>query len=301
MKELKTAWIGAVLVVLMLVVLCCVYLSTRHRTEAGFQRNALTAIQQVSDSQIFSVFIRWRWAKPDKTVTLACDSTKDAADIKRLMKAIREDLTVSSCEINPNGKKPQPAYDMIRIVLMGGKILTLNCWIGKEGGENPSLTIRSRRGEFKRTIQEITKQQFKPTTPLEVRDKRVTVRMSRVGTTNEFRLTAEYAGKLNGTWFITAAADLFDFQGKEVRARTAGTGRFHWKEDNGPLVNHSGDSRGDNPLRETLVLDMQGLAPGRYSARPSVDIFYEKKAAHLTNAPEGIRPGKVVDISFTIK
>lgn len=140
-----------------------------------------------------------------------------------------------------------------------------------------------------------------PVTPLEVRDERVTVRMSRMGSTNEFQLTAQYAGKLNGTWFITAGANLFDAHGKEVRARTAGTGRFHWKEDNGPLVNHSGDSRSDNPLVETLVLDTKGLSSGKYRARPSVDIFYEKKDAHLTNRPEGIRPGEVVDLKFTIK
>lgn len=138
-------------------------------------------------------------------------------------------------------------------------------------------------------------------TPKEVRDERVTVRMSRMGITNEFRLTAEYAGKLNGTWFITASANLFDAHGKEVRARTVGTGRFHWKEDNGSLVNHSGDSRSDNPLVETLVLDTKGLSSGKYWAMPSVDIFYEKKAAHLTNRPEGIKPGKAIGLTFTLK
>ena len=138
-------------------------------------------------------------------------------------------------------------------------------------------------------------------TSKELRDERVTVRMSRMGRSNEFQLTAEYAGRLNGTWCITAGAILFDAQGNEVRARKAGTSRFHWKEDDDSKESHFGDSRSDNPLRETLVLDMQGLAQGKYRARPSVDIFYAKKAAHLTNRPEGIKPGKVVDISFTIK
>lgn len=140
-----------------------------------------------------------------------------------------------------------------------------------------------------------TKQQ-QPMAPMQVQDKRVTVRMSRIST-NEFKLTAQYAGKLDMTWWIDADANLYDASGKEVRARKAGTRRFHCK------VNHFGVNRPDNPLKEILVLDMQGLAPGKYLARPSVDIFeYGKDALPKPNDPScTICPGKVVGVTFTIK
>lgn len=145
-----------------------------------------------------------------------------------------------------------------------------------------------------------------PITPEEVRDDRVTVSMSRIGSSNEFQLTAQYKGKLDMTWWITADADLYDAKGKEIRARKAGTGRFRWKEDDYSEKSHFGYFRSDNPLRETLLLDTSGLQPGRYRAVPSVNVFERGKDAHPKMKETyyreivGIRPGKVRDLDFYI-
>lgn len=150
-----------------------------------------------------------------------------------------------------------------------------------------------------------SKKQSKPSFK-EVQDRRITVSLSRVGATNEFLLSAQYAGKIDMIWWIAADADLFDAKGKFVPARKAGTSRFHWKEDDESTTSHWGDYRRDNPLKETLVLDKEGLAPGKYRAVPSVNIFERGKDAHpkmkdpFYRDEHGIRPGKVQDIVFTV-
>lgn len=137
----------------MILVVAAVYVSTRHRTEAGFQRNALARVTNLPVGQVESISLRSRWATPEREVVL--DKQKDKTDIARLMKAIKDDLRVVRKEVNPNGAEPPPAYDVVLIRTTEGKTLSLNCWIGKEGGDNPSLTIRSRDGEFKRLTQDL--------------------------------------------------------------------------------------------------------------------------------------------------
>lgn len=146
-----------------------------------------------------------------------------------------------------------------------------------------------------------------PVTPEEVRDERVTVHMSRIGSSNEFQLTAQYKGKLDMIWWLTADADLYDAKGKEIRARKAGTGRFRWKEDDDSEKSHFGSFRRDNPLRETLVLDTSRLQPGQYRAVPSVSIFQRGKDAHpkmeetYYREITGIKPGKVRPLIFYMR
>lgn len=153
-----------------------------------------------------------------------------------------------------------------------------------------------------------SKKQPKPLSK-EVQDSRITVSLSRVGATNKFLLSAQYAGKLDMIWWITADADLFDAKGQFVpRPKDKlGTSWFHWKEDDESTTSHFGDYRRDNPLKETLILDTEGLAPGKYRAVPSVNIFERGKDAHPKMKDpyyrdiNGIRPGKVLGIEFTLK
>lgn len=140
-----------ILVILILIAIWFISFSTRHRTEAGFQRNTLSAIQKVPKNRIRLIYIRWRLVKP---VSLSSSDPKDMTDIKRLIKVIRE-LTVSSLEVNP-GRYTPPVYDEIKIFLKSGEELTLYCWIGGKE-KNPSLTLRSRTGLFKSTVQDIVR------------------------------------------------------------------------------------------------------------------------------------------------
>lgn len=148
-----------------------------------------------------------------------------------------------------------------------------------------------------------------PTTPKEVYDKRVTVSISRLGETNQFVLTAKYSGKLDMLWWIKPDADLLDTMGKFVPRPKgkAGTGWFHWKEDDESTSSHFGDYRRGNPLTETLMLDMKELAPGEYRAVPSIRIFERGKDAHprMSNPYyrdiNGIRSDKIKTVEFTVK
>lgn len=147
-----------------------------------------------------------------------------------------------------------------------------------------------------------------PTTPKEVRDTRVVVGVTKVKGTNRFVLTAKFANKNRKmTWRIMADANLYLLNDKgkwiEVSAQKPGTSRFTWKED----AEHSGFPRGDGVLQETLVLDMTGLTPGKYRVIPSVLVYEYGEGAHESMKNpyyrdiNGIRPGKVENLVFTVK
>lgn len=150
-----------ILATILIIIGATLLLTNRHHTEAGFQGNTLAAVQNTPDDQIKSVYLRWRWGKPEKEATLT--SPKDFRDIAKLMEVIREDLWVDNKEIYPNGNEPPPAYDVMRIQKKSGKELPLYCWFGNMGDpDNPSLTMRSRKGDFKRVVREILKTKGKP-------------------------------------------------------------------------------------------------------------------------------------------
>jgi len=153
-------WGTLVVIVLLLVAGFGCFFALQHRTEAGFQRNALARIQGLSDNQIKSAYLQWRWSNPEKAATLS--GTKDKADVIHLMAAIRNDLWVDNRELNPNGSQPPPAYDLIMLKLDTGEVFKLYCWLGHEGKRNPSLTMRSRKGDFNRVAQDILKRKGKP-------------------------------------------------------------------------------------------------------------------------------------------
>lgn len=151
--------------------------------------------------------------------------------------------------------------------------------------------------------------QQQPTTPKEIQDTRVSVSISQGNKVSEFLLTAVCAGNPDMDWWIKADADLLDARGKFVPRPKgkAGTGWFHWKEDDESTSSHFGDYRSGNPLTETLMLDMKELAPGKYRAVPSIRIFERGKDAHPSmkdpyySQINGIKPGKVEGTTFTIK
>lgn len=141
------------LILVILSALTVMYVSNRHQTEARFQRNTLSVVQNTPDDQIGSIYLRWRWGNPERDVTLT--TPKDIILIVKLMETVRNDLWVDNREINPSGSEPPPMYDDFIIKTLSGKEPRLYCWFGKEGGTNPSLTMRSKKGDFKKIVQEI--------------------------------------------------------------------------------------------------------------------------------------------------
>lgn len=142
----------------------------------------------------------------------------------------------------------------------------------------------------------------------DVLDKKVSVQVARVGRTNKFLLTAKHDRGPDLEWWISADATLLDKKGKAVPDRTPGTSRFHWVEgDEDNKESHAGNFRKDNPIKETLVLDTEGLTKGKYTARPSIRIYERGKGAHPSMRDPyyrdqyGILPGKFEPASFTLK
>lgn len=168
---MKVEWgkVAIYMVIAVCVVVVCVgiYLATRHRTEAIFERNRLVAIQDMNDVDVQSIYLKWRWAE-SKSGYSGIDTTltnpKDQDDIVALMRSIRNDLWVEHSELNPNGTEPPPVYDDVQVKTNKGEVLYLPCWFGKEGGDNPSLSLRSRNGDFKRIVQDIMKRKGRPMT-----------------------------------------------------------------------------------------------------------------------------------------
>ncbi|MCE5324590.1 hypothetical protein LLG46_14935 [bacterium] len=130
---------------------------THRRPEYISQKASLEAYSNIPVSKIESVYLWWMWG--NRTAEL--DHNRDKTDIKKLMSVIKKDLWFSRWEINPYGDEP-PAYDEVRIHMNDGKTRIMLCWLGNEGGKNPSLNIRSRTGEFKRVVQDIIKRKGKP-------------------------------------------------------------------------------------------------------------------------------------------
>lgn len=150
------------------------------------------------------------------------------------------------------------------------------------------------------------KQPTAPKTPKEVYDNRVTVSISQIVGAKDYRfeVTARRTGGKDMSWWMLTNALLNDPSGKPVPSN-----RFIWledPEDDSSLESHYRLFRRDNPLKETLILDTKGLAPGTYTVRPCVRIFENGKDADPSMKDtyyfmHGILPGKITDLKFTIR
>lgn len=130
------------------------------RTGIGLQKKYLEMIQGYKTDNIKTVTIVSFWENPNKIATLV--NPRDKADIVKLMKVIKHDLWVDNKEVYPEGGHSSRMRDRIVFLLRNGERQDLDCWIGHYGGENSSLTLRSRTGEFRRTVQDIVKRKGKP-------------------------------------------------------------------------------------------------------------------------------------------
>lgn len=142
---------------LVLAILGSVYISVRHRTEAGFPIQRLADINQIPDKEIASVYLRQR--KTGMVRTLERKNPEDRVLIRKLKDAFRTDLWVSSREVNPNKDGSSPIYDQMQFRIVGkhDPLCFDCCWLGREGNKNPSLTLRTKTGAFNKVTHDIMK------------------------------------------------------------------------------------------------------------------------------------------------